>query len=354
MEFSLALVLSGGNALGAYQAGAYEAICDHGLEPDWVAGASAGAINGAIICGNPTDQRIPALRSLWKPASDAPQTHAWPLLEKARRTAAAAWTLSTGRLDLFMPRHLLGPWWNPSGSAEPSSLYDATPLRNTVERLVDFNLLNRGTPRFSATAVDIETGDDVVFDTRMQCVEPDHLRASSALLPVFPPIDIDGRLFGDAGISSNLPLDVVLSEVSQQPLLCIAIDLLPLRAPKPNTLGDTAARMQDLIFATQSRRAIAAWQAIFDERAHRGDAASVTIMHIVYAAQSEEVSGKGFDFSSRSAGMRWQAGYVDMAKALAVLQEGKLSIGEPGLALYTRNETGPVERVRWAISPHQG
>lgn len=157
-DYDLALVLSGGNALGSYQAGAFEALADHGLEPDWVAGASAGAINAAIICGNPADRRISVLKALWRP-TDAPSL---PMLEEARRTAAATWTMVMGQPDLFMLRHLLGPWWNPLGSTEPSSLYDAAPLGATLERLVDFDLLNAGRPRFSCTAVDVETGDDIV------------------------------------------------------------------------------------------------------------------------------------------------------------------------------------------------
>jgi NTE family protein len=349
----LALSLSGGNALGAYQAGGYQALHERGLEPDWVAGGSAGAINGAIICGNPRERRIEQLQSLWAPAStgSAPPSR----MEEARRTGAAAWTLAAGRPSLFVPRNLFGPWWNPLANPEPSSLYDATPMRATLERLIDFDLLNRGVPRFSATAVDIETGDDVVFDTTSHRIAADHLRASSALLPAFSPVEIDRRLLGDAGISANLPLDGVLSEARDRPLLVIAMDLLPLRAPRPDTLGGATTRMQDLLFATQSRRAIAAWQALFDERTRHGAMASVTLLHIAYSDQAREISGKAFDFSAESAAARWRAGHIDLGNALDDLASGRISTGRPGLSVWAMPDEGErLEEVRWSLSPTPG
>jgi NTE family protein len=352
--FELALVLSGGNALGSYQAGAYQALHARGLEPDWVAGASAGAINGAVVCGNAPDRRIEQLQALWTPARDGIDDPSYALVEEARRTGAAAAAVTTGRPGLFVPRNLFGPWWNPFANPEPSSLYDATPMEGTLERLIDFDLLNRGAPRFSAAAVDVETGEDVVFDTRTHRIGPDHIRASAALLPAFSPVEIGSRLLGDAGISANLPLDSVLSEVPDRPLLCIAVDLLPLRGARPRTLGDTVARMQDLNFATQSRRAIAAWQAIFEARARTGDAASVTILHLAYWDQAMEVSGKAFDFSPETAARRWKSGHADVSAALAELDAGAIAIGAPGLSVYTRTGPAPLEKVHWSLKPASG
>lgn len=355
-DYGFALVLSGGNALGAYQAGAYEALHDRGLEPDWIAGASAGAINGAVICGNRPDQRIARLESLWRTVGSGSERdpRASGVMEEARRAGAALMTLAAGHPGMFVPRHLFGPWWNPFANPEPSSLYDATPLVGTIDRLVDFELLNQGPPRFSATAVDIETGEDVCFDTRTHRLEMAHLRASSALLPVFSPVEVGGRLLGDAGISVNLPLDVVLSEAFERPLLCIAVDLLPLRGPRPTSLGETVLRMQDLLFATQSRRALAAWQAIFDERVHRGMAGSVTILHVAYTDQSSEVSGKAFDFSAKSAAARWRSGHADVADAISELDGGRIEIGRPGLTVYTATGSRGLKQVRWPIGPLRG
>jgi NTE family protein len=227
-------------------------------------------------------------------------------------------------------------------------------MLGTLERLADFELLNSGTPRFTVTAVDIESGEDIVFDTRTHRIVPEHIRASAALLPVFAPVDIGGRLLGDAGISANLPLDSVLSEPSDRPLLCIAIDLLPLGAPRPETLGGTVARMQDLMFATQSRRAIAAWQALYDERARNGDPGSVTILHIAYANHAREVSGKAFDFSPQSVAERWASGRDDLAGALAALDGGAVAAGEAGLGVYSASGSTSLQKVRWSLKPVSG
>ncbi|MGF7147299.1 NTE family protein [Sphingomonas zeicaulis] len=357
-DYDIALVLSGGNALGAYQAGAYQALQEHGVEPDWVAGASAGAINGAIICGNQPGQRLSKLRTFWGvDGNHAPQADAiWTPLDETRRTAAAVMTLAGGRPGLFVPRHMFGPWWNPLGSTKPSSLYDAKPLAQTLESLVDFDLLNDAPPRFSVTAVDVESGEDIAFDTKNRVVTTEHLRASSALLPAFEPVDIEGRLVGDAGISVNLPLDVVLSDRHDRPLLCIAIDLLPLSASRPTTLGATVARTQDLIFATQSRRAIASWQAIFDERARHGASDQVTLVHLDYADQQREVSGKAFDYSAASAAARWRKGCEDMAAILQALPWKPIT--KAGLTVYRPAQNSPEERylqaVHWSLAPVRG
>ncbi|SOB79370.1 NTE family protein [Sphingomonas guangdongensis] len=342
----IALVLSGGNALGAYQAGAYQALDEAGWLPDWVVGASAGAINGAILCGNPPERRLAALEGLWRPAYDASESH--PAADQSRRTGAAALTLAAGQPGLFTPRSMWGPWWNPFGNPEPSSLYDTTPMLATLAALVDVDTLNDGHPRCSITAVDVATGEDVVFDSARRRLEHAHVRASAALLPAFPPVEVDGRLLGDAGISANLPLDVVLAEPGDAPLLCVAIDLLPLRAPPPATLGETVSRMQDLMFATQSRRALAAWQALY--AAQGPDAPAVTVLHIAYRAQEREVSGKAFDFSGASAAHRWQSGREDVARAVAQVRGGGL-VGQPGLTVLEEDDGGRWRPVTWPMRP---
>jgi NTE family protein len=357
-DVRLAVVLSGGNALGAYQAGAYQALHERGMEPDWIVGASAGAINGAVICGNPPQRRLQRLTALWhtRCAGDPSSVTIPGMGEEARRTGAVALAMATGQPDWFVPRSLYGPFWNPFGNPEPTSLYDASPLEARVEQLVDFELLNAGTPRYLATAIDVETGGDIVFDNQRHTFTPRHLRACGALLPAFPPVEVEGRLVGDAGVSANLPLDAVLGVRFDRPLLCIALDLLPLSGRAPRTLGEAALRMQDLLFASQSRRSIAAWRAIYQERAKRGDTASVTLLHISYSDQVREVSGKAFDFSRLSAQARWQAGYADAARALDAVRA--LPLGEPGLAVHALSRPdgenaaeASLARVDWQLAP---
>lgn len=354
-DYRVALVLSGGNALGAFQAGAWCALEHHGLMPDWIAGASVGAVNGAIICGNPPDQRRTALQTLWRPATDG----AIPALglkpaEDARRTQAALASLAFGQPGLFSPRTLYGPWFKPFGNPEPSSLYDALPLEATLDNLIDFKRLNAGGTRYFATAVDIESGEDVVFDSSNARISAAHVRASAALLPVYSPVEIGGRLLGDAGISINLPLDAVLAQPQDKPLLCVAIDLLPLRAPRPQSLGETVTRAQDLMFATQSRRAIAAWQALFAERARDGHGASVTLLHLPYADQTDEVSLKAFDFSPRSAARRWQAGFDTVDHALSQLGTSKFPLGRQGLNVFAPAHEDQLAPVHWPLAPIAG
>jgi NTE family protein len=253
---------------------------------------------------------------------------------------------------------LFGAFWEPYANPEPASLYDTAPLSTTLNELIDFELLNQGRPRFCATAVDLESGADVVFDTERCMLNSEHLRASSALIPAFPPVEIDGRMLGDAGMSVNLPLDVVLSTPATGRLLCIALDLFPLEGRRPASLGDAACRMQDLMFATQSRRAAAAWKTIIDERVASGATAtgrgarlpSITVLRLAYADQGKEVSGKAFDFSPLSARVRWDAGYRDLSHALAQLEDGRIETGQPGLSVYKPCRSTPEEDFTMRIS----
>lgn len=357
----VALLLSGGNALGAYQAGAYEAMHEAGLAPDLVAGASIGAINGALICGNPPDRRLSRLRTFWRvDEDDLPSTTALSFSDDWRRTAAALTSALAGQPGRFSPRHLFGAAWNPLGNLEPASLYDSAPLGATLKRLVDFDLLHTAAPPLTVAAVDLETGEDVVFDTRTHHVGPDHLRASSALLPAFPPVQIGERLLGDAGLSANLPLDSVLGAHAERPTLCLALDLLPLRAPRPASLGETLSRAQDLQFATQSRRAIAAWQAILDARTNaiQNASAPICLLHLAYDDQVREVSGKAFDFSPASVAARWRSGLEDMRSAIEWLDRGVLRFDAPGLTVYQPIRSAArivsFEGVRLSLTPRSG
>lgn len=337
-DVPLALVLSGGNALGAYHAGAYQALHEAGWLPERVVGASAGAVTGAIICGNAPERRLARLEALWRPASGLGSTLPIGFLEEARRSSSALSSMILGEPDFFVPRSLLGQWWNPVAVSQTPSLYDATPMEETLERLVDFERLNAACPPLAVTAVDIETGEDVVFDVRTHELGPKHIRASSALIPAFSPVEMNGRLLADAGVAMNLPLDAILGTVTDQPLLCIAVDLLPLHGPPPPSLGETLARMQDLLFATQGRRAIAAWQAIFDARVATGSCPAVTLVHVAYSDHRREVSGKAFDFSPVSARERWRAGHTDMSAALHALASQDLSAATPGLRVLGATE----------------
>lgn len=326
----VALVLAGGNALGAYQAGVFQALQAHGIELDWVVGTSIGAINGAVIAGNPPEQGLARLHELWRPADPAPGWPNWwdAVPDSWRRTGEAVSTLLAGRAGMFGP---IGTSLAASAEGTPA-LYDTHPMVASLAQLVDLSHLNRPGARYAAVAVDLDSGEDAVFDTAHGPVAIDHVRASASLPPSYPAVSIDGRLFVDGGLSANLPLDPVLSDPGEQPLLCIAVDLLPIAAPRPRSLGEVIGRTQDLLFGCQARRSIERWQDRyrFDDALRRR---SVTLVRLAYADQDREVAGKAMDFSPESVRCRWAAGERDGLTLVQRLADGTLKTGLPGLTV---------------------
>src|SRR5690349_17578993 len=188
----LGLVLQGGGALGAYQAGVYQALAEHGYLPHWIAGISIGAINGAIIAGSPEGERIDRLRTFWERISASVPLQ--PLIDGdwargAFNELSALTTAAAGVPGFFRPR-LPPVWLQPWGSAAALSFYDTSPLRQTLQELIDFNLLNSGAVRLSLGAAHVLRGNSVYFDSQDQDYRlgPDHIMASAALPPGFPPI----------------------------------------------------------------------------------------------------------------------------------------------------------------------
>jgi len=315
-DHQVVLVLGGGNALGAYHAGVYETLAEAGIEPDWVVGASIGAIVGAIIAGNRREDRIAKLRRFWRPADRASMPMPWDMLpETWRRTGAALETVMFGQRGLFGPLDPLSIWGQHRTHAGSNALYDTHKMRAGLAEFIHFDLLNSGPMRFTATAIDVNTGDDVCLDTRDQVIGVDHIRASAALLSTFPAVEVEGRLLGDGGLSMNLPLDPVLGSHPRKPVLCFASDLLPLRSGPPRTLGEVIGRTQDLIFAAQSRRTIMHWQGLLGAGT-TPSSAPIKLVKVAYSEQNREVAGKAMDFSPRTVRERWDHGRRDAERAL--------------------------------------
>ncbi|MGN7124166.1 patatin-like phospholipase family protein [Methylorubrum thiocyanatum] len=314
----LALVFGGGNALGAYHAGAFEVLQARGLRPDRLVGASMGAVTGAIIAGNAPEDRIERLHRFWNEATlqtGLPGTH----LLKPRQYYNALHSLLTlawGRPSIFTHRYP-GLWsalpWVPNDVA----LFDHRPLLATLERLVDFERLNRAEIRLTIACIDVATGEEVFFDNTRQTIQPEHILASAALLPAFPPVEVDGRLLCDAGYTNNLPLDPLFDPEPARDLLCIALDLFCLRADRPRSLDAVLERANDLIFASAARRAVtglARTYALRERLDPEGPAA--TLLHLIYRAGADQLASKSFDFSPSSIRDRWQAGASDMERGL--------------------------------------
>lgn len=336
----VALVLAGGIALGAFEAGAYEGLHEVGLSASlrWLSGSSIGSVTACIIAGTPRDRRVERLRQFWNGlASDpAPALSFWlgalpdgPWRQAANQ--ASAWqTLLLGRPGLFRPRLALGPR---AGVADVPALYDLAPLALRLVQFVDFDLLNHGDVRVSLAATDVVSGERVVFDNRQGCViGPQHVLASCALLPLFAPVEFEGRLFGDGGLSSNAPLDLVVAEAAGRDLRCFVVDLFAAEGSRPHTLAASASRAGDLAFGNQSRRLLEGHEQSDhlrqliaklgdllppDTRARpevamilaEGRAEPTDITYIGYRAGLDEAGlGKVFDFSTATINDRWDAG----------------------------------------------
>ncbi|ACA17003.1 Patatin [Methylobacterium sp. 4-46] len=319
----VALVLGGGNALGAYLAGICEHLIAEEIRPRRIVGASIGAVTGALLVGNPPEARLDRLREFWAEAavhSLREPTGATKLRQTYNGLHSALAALA-GRPSLFRQR-FPGLWsalpWMPNDVA----LYDLAPLRATLTRLVDFDRLNRGDTRLTVTAVDVETGDEVRFDTADGGIGPDHILASASIIPAFPPVEIAGRLYCDAGYTNNVPLDLVLADPPERDLLCIAAELFSLRAPRPRSLDAVLERAHDLIFASATRRSVAALRRDYALHARlEPDGARATLLHLAYQGGPDEVSAKTLDFSPSSIRDRWAAGRRDIRRGLERLRE---------------------------------
>jgi NTE family protein len=317
------LVLGGGNALGAYLAGAYEHLHRQDVQPDWIVGASVGAVTGAILAGNAPEHRLEKLGQFWAEATQ----HTYGALggnETLRQTyngMHSVMTLLFCRPNIFQRRYP-GLWsilpWVPNDVA----IYDHSPLRSTLERLVDFERLNRAEVRHTVGCVDLESGEEVYFDNTREEIRPEHILASTAITPAFPPVEIGGRLLCDPGYANNLPLDPLFDEPLDQDLLCIAVELFSLRSPQPASLDAVLERTQDILFATPARRTVKALQreyALREQIEPKGP--RVRLLHLAYQAASHELATKTFDFSPSSIADRRAAGERDMAVGLKLLRE---------------------------------
>ena len=188
----VALVLQGGGALGAYQAGVYQALHECGIEPDWVSGVSIGAINAAIIAGNVPDQRLSRLRTFWDLITDRkiwPFTPDGDVFRKARNATSSWMTMMAGQPGFFEPR-VPNPWLSFAGARTATSYYDNGPLRETLRALVDFSIINSQAMRFAVGAVNVLTGNFNYFDNAREPIEPEHVMASGALPPGLPMMKI--------------------------------------------------------------------------------------------------------------------------------------------------------------------
>jgi len=331
------LVLQGGGALGSYQAGVYEALASSEYCPDWVAGISIGAINAAIIAGNAPKDRVPRLRRFWEDIT-AP-TELWPQASGVfgawQRWTSAAMAVAFGQPGFFSPLQS----WQSSGNSV--SYYSTKALKATLERLVDFDRINSGKEmRLSVGAVNLESGDFSYFDSHDMAIRPEHVMASGALPPGFPPIEIDGEQYWDGGLFSNTPLQYMVDYYPRRSRVIFQVDLFPARARRrPTNLDEVAEREKDIRYSSRTRLATATLRQRHDVRhainelhkllppelaateqakqlyAH-GCVTTMDIVHLIYRPDDPQGSLKDFEFSRPTMARRWQQGLADAQTTL--------------------------------------
>ncbi|MGO9236096.1 MAG: patatin-like phospholipase family protein [Methylocella sp.] len=343
----IALVLQGGGALGAYQAGVYQALAEANLHPDWVAGISIGAINSALVAGNPPEKRVERLREFWETVSAAPA----PVFTYMRSMEIKQEWIHTWINQIHALGNLFGgapgffkPRFPPPVPLIPEdvislSYYDVAPLKATLERLVDFDLINSGVTRFSVGAVNVKTGNFVHFDNTTHDICVEHVIASGSLPPGFPAIEIQGEHYWDGGLVSNTPLQWVLSTKPRQDTLAFQIDLWNARGHLPRTLIEAEVRQKEIRFSSRTRAATDDFkrsqllrravhhllQQIPDELrqlpqanllAGEADEKVYNIINLIYHSRNYEGSSKDYEFSRRTMEEHWESGYNDAVRTL--------------------------------------
>jgi NTE family protein len=332
----VALVLQGGGALGSYQAGVYEALSTSQYVPDWIAGISIGAINAAIIAGNAPERRVERLRTFWEGIT-APSS-LWPdpsckIMGDHRRTSSLN-ALMFGQPGFFAPRWpmhwLLGT---------PTSYYDTRALKDTLERLVDFDRINAREIRFSVAAVNVRTGNFAYFDNAQMTIRPEHVMASGALPPGFPAVEIDGECYWDGGLVSNTPLQYVLESIPRRSRLTFQVDLFHARGRRPTDLEEVSEREKDIRYSSKTRAVTDLFHKIHDVRHNInslwdqlpqglrntpeakflydfGCVTTMDIVELIYRPPDPQGPSKDYEFSRVTMRRRWEQGLADTQTTL--------------------------------------
>ena len=331
------LVLQGGGALGSYQAGVYEALSTSQYLPDWVAGISIGAINAAIIAGNAPENRVDRLKAFWEGIT-APSS-LWPVFSGAvagdHRRSSSLNALMFGQPGFFAPRPathwLLG--------ATPTSYYDTRVLKDTLERLVDFDRINAREIRFSVAAVNVRTGNFAYFDNAETTIRAEHVMASGALPPGFPAVEIDGEQYWDGGLVSNTPLQYVVEYIPRRSRLIFQVDLFHARGSQPADLEEVSEREKDIRYSSRTRAATDTLRKMHDVRHNInnlwdqlpenlrktpeakflykfGCVTTMDIVELIYRPADVQGNTKDYEFSRATMRARWAQGLSDAQATL--------------------------------------
>lgn len=355
----IVLVLQGGGALGAYQAGVYEALQREAFEPAWVAGISIGSINAALIAGNPPERRLERLSAFWEQVTSgflAPPLTDGDAARPIFTAFSSAWAAAFGVQGFFSPR-LPSPLLSPGTPAAELSHYDTRPLRETLERFVDFDRINAGLTRFSVGAVNVRTGNFIYFDNALRTIGPEHIMASCAIPPGFSAVEIDGELYWDGGVVSNTPIQYVLDQERDRDLVICQVDLFSAAGPLPRTMMEVAEREMDIRFSSRTRmntdtslkehQVKAALRRILDRLPQhlRGDEEyreletfakenAVTVIHLINRRRKSHSHTKDYEFSRASMREHWSAGIEDARATLTHRDWIERRLPKHGVAVF--------------------
>jgi NTE family protein len=356
----VALVLQGGGALGAYQAGVYQALQEGGIEPDWVCGVSIGAINSAIIAGNPPERRLERLQIFWERITARKIWHYTPdgdIYRKARNLASSFMTTTLGQPGFFKP-HDINPWFSPAGAKTATSYYDTSPLRETLLELVDFDLINSRKVHFAVGAVNVLSGNFLYFDNKKEVICPEHVMASGALPPALPMVKIGTDHFWDGGIVSNTPLQHLLDQDDRLNSLVFQVDLFSARGALPRDIQEVLARHKDIVYSSRTRHntdvykqmnnlktdLCKALQKVPDDRLSEherslrdrlADLPEITILQMIYQQKAYEGDSKDHEFSATSMREHWQSGLEDTRRTLQ--RRDWLALPEQGMGIVVHD-----------------
>lgn len=335
-------LLQGGGALGSYQAGVCEALLEHDCAPDWIVGTSIGAINGAIIAGNKPQHRIEKLHEFWDMISYPFPTFIGIenniLLKEFQNYLNSAWIAFNGQPNFFKPR-LINPFLFLVNTPDKISFYDTNELRETLKKVIDFDLINKNQIRLTLGAVSVKGGRAIRFDNMHQKIGPEHIMASSALPPGFPAIKIDDEYFWDGGLSSNTPFAVVLEEKIPQKLLCFIVNLFSYPEHIPTSLMDVLKYKKEIEYASRHQEILHYFcelhflQHTLDILSKTitnnqdlnlalkkikqiGHPTSLNIVRFHYRDTQSDLWSKDFNFSMQVIKQHWKNGYNDAQKAL--------------------------------------
>ncbi|CAE6815974.1 hypothetical protein R75465_05611 [Paraburkholderia aspalathi] len=349
----IALVLQGGGALGSYQAGVYEGLAETGVQPNWIAGVSIGALNTAIIAGNAPENRVEALRGFWDsichPLDWVGGLGAWMLpgfgAQDLSRKWASLWAasraLTEGQPGFFSPRNPLPMAGFGKQNPNVVSYYDTAALRETLLKFADFDRINDGDIRVSVGAVNVRTGNLVYFDNTKMRLEPEHFMASGALPPGFPAVEIDGEYYWDGGLVSNTPLTEVLRDADHKDTLVFQVDLWSARGNAPGDFLDVSERAKDIQYSSRTR---AITSMLADRQKHArfvkellahvppdlrrtdplfrlaeeaADGSAINVVHLIYKNKPYEGHYKDYEFSVDTMHEHWESGLEDIRDSFA-------------------------------------